>query len=190
MPQYFHFHSDETDFDHKLESHRCTAIRPNGQQCKKNTVMGLKYCYIHNKTQLHLQIKDSTIPQAGKGLFAVGKPNTIIFQDKQRICLYNGQLIDIEELIKRYGNDTGPYGIELHNHQFEDAAIKRGIGSLANHTNNKRKINARLSINKNNRAQLIATKNIKSGMEICFLIDYGDEYRFDENVESSTNNRK
>ena len=39
-----------------------------------------------------------------------------------------------------------------------------------------------------NRAQLIATKNIRGGHEI--LVNYGDDYRFDEYVFTSTTNNK
>ncbi len=191
MPKYFHFHSDNIDWDEQIQSKQCEAIKPSGERCKKHCVIGSDFCYIHTKNKLKLQIKKSSISQAGLGLFAFGPANKIIFKNNQRICLYNGEFIDEAELLERYADDTAPYGVRLHNEngqpRYEDAAIERGIGSLANHSKNKSKINARLSINKQNRAQLIATKDIKGGKEI--LIDYGNEYKFDEDVETSTNNK-
>ncbi len=187
---YFHFQSDDSFFNKKLKTMRCEAVKANGQQCKNHTTIGQNYCHVHRKSMLHLQIKDSTISQAGKGLFASG--TGIIFRKGDRICMYNGQLIDKEELLRRYHDDTAPYGIQLHKKngedQYEDGALERGIGSLANHSRIKSKINARLSISHNNRAQLIATKNIRGGKEI--FVNYGDDYRFDENVFTSTTNNK
>ena len=187
---YFHHHSNNENFNGKLKSIQCEAVKSNGQQCKNHTVIGQKFCHSHRQNTLHLQIKDSNIQGANKGLFAIGKG--IVFRTGARICMYNGQLIDVQELIRRYGYNTAPYAIQLHNEdgeqQFEDASIERGIGSLANHSCVKSKINARLSISRGNRAQLIATKNIRGGQEI--LVDYGDDYKFDEDVCSSTNHRK
>jgi len=187
---YFHFQSDDSNFNAKLQSIQCEAVKKNGQQCKNHTIIGQKYCHSHRRVLLHLQIKKSTIAEAGKGLFAIGKG--IIFRTGDRICMYNGELINARELIRRYHDDTAPYGIQLHNknghEQYEDAATERGIGSLANHSRNRNKINARLSISRNNRAQLIATKNIRSGTEI--FVNYGPDYRFNEDVCSSTNKSK
>ena len=187
---YFHVHSVGTDFNHKLESVQCEAVKQNCQQCKNHTVIGQTYCHVHRKSILKLQIKKSNIVNGGKGLFAIGKD--IVFKPGQRICLYNGELINVEELLRRYGDDTAPYGIQLHNKNgeavYEDGAIERGVGTLANHSKNKSKINARLSISKENRAQLIAIKNIRFGQEI--LVDYGPDYKFDKDVCSSTNNNK
>ena len=187
---YFHFQSDDSFFNKKLKTMRCTAVKANGQQCKNHTTIGQDYCHAHRKSILHLQIKDSTIANAGRGLFATG--SGIIFRKGDRICLYNGQLIDKEELLRRYHDDTAPYAIQLHKkngkNQYEDGALERGIGSLANHSKIKSKINARLSISYNNRAQLIASKIIRSGQEI--LVNYGSDYRFDEDVCTSTNNSK
>jgi SET domain-containing protein len=188
---YFHFQSDDTDFNDKLESIQCEAVKSNGQQCKNKTVIGHVYCHVHRRKILKLQIKKSNIVNGGKGLFAVG--DGIVFKPGQRICMYDGELIDVDELVRRYSNNTGPYAIELHDKDgeavYEDAAIERGLGSLCNHSQNKSKINAKLSISKKNRAQILAIKNIRAGQEI--LVDYGDDYQFDEvGVCSSTNTSK
>ena len=189
---YFHFHSktdEDPYFNGKLHSMQCEAVKSNAQRCKNHTVIGQTYCHIHRKKMLHLQIKKSTIQDAGQGLFAYGEEGKIIFKKGERICMYNGQLLNNLELLRRYREETAPYAIELHKKdgeaQYEDAATRRGLGSLANHSRNKSKINARLSIGWGNRAQLIATKNIRSGVEI--LVDYGPDYEFDDDVCTSTN---
>lgn len=191
---FFHFNSmdDDVKFDGKLKSMQCEAVKDNGDRCNNKTVIGHDFCHIHRKHMLHLQIKDSTLAEARKGLFAYGEKDKVIFKKGQRICLYNGELIDTDELIERYHDNTAPYTVQLHDkngeQQYEDAAMGRGIGSLASHSRNKSKINARLSINRENKAQLIATKNIKSGQEI--FVNYGPEYSFDDDVSTCTNRSK
>ena len=189
---YFHFSDGDIKFDGKLDSMQCEAVKDNGEQCNNNTVIGHDFCHVHRKHMLHLQIKDSTLTDAGKGLFAFGEANKVIFKKGSRICLYNGELIDTDKLLERYHDNTAPYTVQLHNKngepQYEDAAMERGIGSLANHSRNKSKINARLSINRGNKAQLIATKNIKSGQEI--FVNYGPDYKFDDDISTCTNRWK
>jgi hypothetical protein len=188
---YFHFHTDDINFDKKLSSRFCKFIKNNGQRCRNRCVIGLDYCHIHTKYVLKLQIKKSTIENAGKGLFAYGNPNEIIFKKNSKICDYNGQLISEETLNGRYDQYTAPYAIRLHKNKYEDASTVRGIGSTANHSNIKRKINARLSVKRDNTAQLMSTKDIKGGQEI--FVDYGDDYLFqdeDDNICTSTNRNK
>ena len=188
---YFHFSDDDVKFDGKLESMQCEAVKVNGNRCNNKTVVGHNFCHVHRKHMLHLQIKDSTIPNANQGLFAYGKQGEVVFKKGQRICLYNGEVIDNDELLERYGLNTAPYGIKLHNKdgepQYEDAAISRGVGALVNHTRNNSKINAKLSINRENRAQIMAIKNIKAGQEI--FVNYGNGYKFNEGI-SCTNRSK
>ena len=186
---YFHFQNDEVNFNEKLQSQRCEFLKRNNQRCKNRCLIGLELCHVHTKSQLHLQIKKLTIPDAGKGLFAVGLSNEIVFRVGQKIVDYNGEIIDEDELDERYGDGTGPYAVKLHRNLYEDASVFRGTGSLANHTNRKTKINARLSIKRNNTCQLICfKKNIKSGDEI--LVDYDNEYTFDDDTCISTNRSK
>ena len=105
-------------------------------------MIGLTYCHIHTKQYLKLQIKKSIIPDYGKGLFAYGPPNEIIFKKD------NGEIIDEKTLISRYEEYTAPYAIRLHRNKYEDEATIRGIGSIANHSDNESIINARFSIKK------------------------------------------
>ncbi len=192
---YYHFQADndeDIDFNEKLSSKQCEAVKSNGQQCRNKTVIGQIFCWIHRKHILNLQIKNSSLRNAGKGLFAYGRKNEIIFKPGQRICMYDGEIIDDEELADRYGEYTAPYAVQLHTRNgqeiYEDAGIERGLGSLANHSKNQSKLNARIGVSRQNRAQLIAIKNIKAGKEI--FVDYGDDYIIDKDVCSSTNRKK
>ena len=62
-----------------------------------------------------------------------------------------------------------------------DAALRRGIASLANHTIISR-TNARLSFN-TDKGILKASKNIRNGQEI--LVNYGADYRFQDSVHTT-----
>jgi len=140
--------------------------------------VGSPYCYQHLKSERHLTIKKSTIANAGKGLFAFGPENEVIFKKNETIIRYDGELIDDREVVNRYAEFTAPYVIELKQDEFEDGALERGAGSLANQG---RKNNARLGVyfkSTPHYALLKAIKNIYGGEEI--LVDYGDRYQFNE----------
>ena len=156
---------------------------------QKTSSNGNRHMLFTSKKKLFLEIADSTIQNAGKGLFA-RKPsataNAIVFKPNEFIAYYDGQVINHQELLERYGQWTAPYGIKLHHNQYEDAALSRGVGSLINHS--PRRANVRFSISANNKIKIIATKNIKNNAEL--FVNYGNEYNFNEPVSTSTNNRK
>ena len=71
---YFHFHSDDNKhIDRKLVTRRCEHVKENNQQCKNKITIGQKLCHIHRLNELHLKVKQSNIPNAGKGLFCVDR---------------------------------------------------------------------------------------------------------------------
>jgi hypothetical protein len=197
MPTYFHFHyHDATNpnksrvFSHKLDSQRCTFIKANGQQCKRQCVIGLPCCRSHLDLRYHVAVKPSTIPHSGLGLFAhdlYKGDNDIVFKAKEKICPYEGEIIDKRELEKRYGEKTAPYGIQIYNDRYEDAATHRGIGSLVNH---KSGIQANCEFMISNKFIWIrAKKNIRNGDEL--FVSYGRRYHLHERgVVSSTNHKK
>ena len=193
MVKYFHFHTPDGDnFDAELETHRCRAnSKASGTRCKNRVTIGLSTCWQHTMSQKFLQIRTSTIEGAGDGLFvrrmgAQDDRTIVVFKAGDVICQYNGEIISQQTLEERYGDNTAPYGVELRAGRKEDGAVARGIGTLINHY--PRKKNCRIAINRNNRAQIVATKNIRNGDEL--FVSYGRSYRFNEDVETSTNNRK
>ena len=113
--KYFHFHSDTHNLDKRLKTIRCEFVKPNKQRCKNRCEMGLSYCWIHTLQQYKVRVEQSTIPNAGLGLFVQDNKkgeNDIIFRKGDIICPYNGEIITPEELIERYGNYTAPYGLK------------------------------------------------------------------------------
>ena len=92
-------------FQSNLICEQCNALTKNGARCKRTVCIGLPYCFSHLASLKHLKIKPSTIPNAGKGLFAIDntkRPNAVIFNQNAVICEYNGEIIDKNELIHRY----------------------------------------------------------------------------------------
>ena len=188
MPYIFTFYiHHHIRFRAQMLTKECICHSANHMRCRNKTVIGSPYCWVHLLYQRHLRIKDSNIHHAGKGLFALNKDageNEIIFRKGTNIIRYDGEIIDHQELNRRYGDFTAPYGIEISQNRFEDGALERGAGTLINHTTRDR-ANCKFIISKNNRDDTLnhkivirATKNIRNGQEL--LASYGGNYRLNE----------
>lgn len=197
MVKYFHFHIPDLDiwYDAPLESTQCIDHNKNGTRCKRKVIIGAPYCSQHLKLKHFLVIQDSTIENAGIGLYAcdINKDeDAIIFKKNDRVCYYDGEVLTQDQFIERYrtppNKKTVPYTFALHNNEYEDGAIKRGVGTLVNHKP-ANQCNCKLSIGRNNRAQIIAIKDITNYSEL--FVSYSRSYRMlQEGVETSTNGRK
>ena len=191
MPKYFHFHSPTNTFNAPLKSHQCGFIKANQERCKRRVVIGLPMCPVHVVATYKLAIDDSELEHAGKGLFAFDKTKTVdevIFTPNQVICPYGGEEVDNDEMQRRYGDYTAPYGLQLgESDEYEDAALQRGIGSLINHY--PRKQNCKLDLSDDNKGQIVATEFIQNGQEL--YTSYGTQYKMRERgVSSGTNTWK
>lgn len=216
MPLRFTFKADKSAggrgvlFECDVQCQRCIGIsQRSGTRCKRTCCIGVPYCWQHLLSVAHLRIKDSTVAGAGKGLFCKltsrerkrrsgGRARTarlVVFRRGNVIVPYHGQLINERELVNRYDEKsidgtrvvteyTAPYAARLNRRQVVDAACKRGAGALANHKRG-RQANATLETSADGRSiVLVATKNIYDGDEI--FVDYGRNYRLDENVVAKT----
>ena len=178
MPKKFTFNvDDEPQFEGQLLTSRCSAITKSGTRCKRYCIIGYEMCHSHLGSEKFLKIKDSTIPQAEKGLFAFDRkkgPNETIFKKDQVITQYNGETITQAEKQNRYGNKTAPYAVQV-GRRIIDSALQRGVGSLANtrpaHNNATFSVSTRNNIPS---AKLKATKPIKNNQEI--FLSYGPAY--------------
>jgi hypothetical protein len=169
-----------------LLAEQCRYLKPDGEHCNRMVVTSIPFCPQHLAIELNLKVKKSTIPHAGKGLFAYDPnkgANAIVFRANQLICPYDGEIINNAELRRRYRQFTAPYGIQIANNRYEDAARIRGVGCYVNHSDNENLINCRLAVS-NNRIVIKATKIIKNNKEL--FADYGEDYRFDEKTHYST----
>lgn len=182
MPYYFTFKiNNQVRYTTQVQSIQCEDHTKTGARCKRRCIIGSPYCCTHLAYNHHLKIKPSLIPNAGKGLFAVDpltNQNDILFRNKDTICEYRGEVINLATLNERYApgkKNTAPYAVQLSANAYEDAAKIRGVGSLANKSPNNS--NATLSVYRG-RASLKATKNIRNGDEI--YLSYGSDYRMDQ----------
>ena len=94
---------NETIFDCFVTAYVCKAVNKNGTRCKRTTTtIGSPYCYTHLLNQKHIKIQPSTIPSAGKGVFAVDPkrlPGTIIFRNGDVIVPYASEWITTEDRV-------------------------------------------------------------------------------------------
>ena len=195
MPYQFTFKiNNNIQFQAFLQTKRCICISKNGNRCGKRVVIGAPYCWIHLLYQKHLRVEESNIENAGLGLFALDKSepdNAIIFRPGDKIITYDGQVINNDELVRRYTNQyTAPYSIKIKEDRYEDAALERGPGSLLNHANKSRS-NCEFVVSRNNRDKSLndlvfirAIKNIRNHQEL--LVNYGNDYDFDVNTSNTT----
>ena len=126
----------EQKFDCLLAQKKCKA-----DDCYMWVDIGLPYCDEHLKQILHVEIKESTIPNAGLGVFAyqpdVTKRNKPVFSPKKfSNLIYEGDVLTEAQLNDRYGAGetfSGPYILQS-NKKFVDSSCNRGVVSMINHT--------------------------------------------------------
>ena len=189
MPyKFIYYNPDETiRFQKNLITERCIFVnQKNGHRCSRKVAIGVDRCFQHRGD---LKVKQSLIPNAGKGLFAYDREspngNSIVYRPDEKIIEYLGERINKDELNRRYGDDknTAPYGLKINNNLFIDSATRRGIASLANKPSPHKQPNAKLSVNTTtHNASLKATKNIRNNQEI--LTSYGNNYVIQNNYKT------
>lgn len=193
MPQKkFRFYVNHAmTFQCQLESQQCEGLNRKGNQCRNRCVIGTPRCWVHLLKDNKVRIKQS---QFGKGLFAMDidkGPNEVVFKKNHTIVQYTGEIINRDELERRYGMYTAPYAVQQDADTFIDSACSRGVGSLINHQPEAR-ANCRFSYGRNNNIQVKATKNIRNGQELYLNYNKGvargeQRYLFNEQgIEHST----
>ena len=145
---------------------RCIAHINNGhgRQCKNHTNRGY-YCYVHEESIQHLQVKKSTIPNGGLGLFT-----TIDRKANKPIIPYEGKIIH------QHNDHNNHYVLELANNKFIDASNPNsGVARFSNTAKPRNRPivnNAKYTKSRQrNSANITAKKLIKKGKEI--LVSYG-----------------
>jgi SET domain-containing protein len=189
MPYTFTYKQSNDDvFKCRLEKYQCEYTNEKtGKRCKRHQYIGFPLCYQHLAMEAHLRIARATNIEHGKGLFAYNGTNNdeVVFKKDQRIIQYNGEVVNKEELDRRYGGtnaDTAPYAFQANKNSFIDSSCLRSAGSLANHRP-LRTANAKLYFySGDKKAYIKATKNIRNNEEI--FVNYGPNYRFMDNHET------
>jgi len=186
MPYTFTYkQSNDEVFKCRLQQYQCEYTNEKtNHRCKRHQYIGFPFCYQHLVKERNLRIAPATNPEHGKGLFAYnGTTNDdVVFPKDRRIIEYNGEIVNKEELDRRYGGtdaDTAPYAFQANKNTFIDSGCLRSAGSLANHRP-LRTANAKLYYAATNKTAYIkATKNIRNNEEI--FVNYGPNYRFMDN---------
>lgn len=135
-----------------------------------------KYCFQHTKKKKGLAIKDSTIRNAGKGLFAA--------RDLPRGTRlpYKGELLSVAEINRRYpGQTLGEYvlcfGRGRGRRCVDARSTQAGLGRYANDVRGTQlRPNAEFRDPRRGETwpALYLTRAVRAGEEI--LVSYGDEY--------------
>jgi SET domain-containing protein len=141
-------------------------------RCPKETTITHPYCSKHTKKVLGLSVRKSTVPKAGKGLFAERD-----FKKGEQIAKYAGEILTTAEYDERYGDDAmGAYGVQLDDNRVIDARkTTAGVARYAcDYHGSKKKPNAEYVAEEEiDEVWVVAIKKIKKGEEI--LTDYGEE---------------
>src|SRR4030042_4640470 len=134
-PYVFTFESPKRSWSARLFSMPCA-----GHNCLRRCSRTLPYCSEHLRSDYKVELKRTSLSdQDGEryeffGIFAVGVPGQRIFSRGEPIMPYLGEVSqDPEWLLKRYGNQTVPYGF-AHTGQlyYTDSALMRGAGASIN----------------------------------------------------------
>ena len=198
MPYKFKYSTtlNEVPFTCNIDCRQCEyKIKKNDNttvRCKMRVCIGLPYCWRHMRSQLHLRVAKSQIPEAGNGVYAYHPDANIqkVFKKGDSITTYDGEFIDKEEVDRRYTNSeevTAPYvySIGTSGNNFVDAACVRGVGGMFNFKpyTGKRNPNNVIAkkIKNENKVMLYAIRDIRNGEEM--FLDYGRNYNVNLNQE-------
>lgn len=158
--------------DTRIDCARCHATKKDGEQCTRRTCKYEKYCFQHNKSIRGTEIKKSSIPSAGDGLYV-----TRDFKKGERIASYDGDVVTYSEYASR---PVGSYGLGLSNNQVIDASSTQS--SMGRWVNSPRRTKKRSNsifeeVPGSNKGYIRATRNLRAGTEV--LVGYGSGYWID-----------
>ena len=155
-----------------LRCGRCTAKTTGGLRCRNRVCLGAPVCWQHTRRDKGLRLAKSTIPGAGRGVFALGRS----FRAGEIVCTYEGERMSKAQVDRRYPGDvTAPYTLCSPGGRCMDGACRRGVGSMLNGVMDGSH-NVVFDWHKG-RPVVRATRAIRDGDEL--LADYGPDYRFD-----------
>ena len=100
-------------FSCPVQSRQCYHVEDNVRCTKSTTIQ--PYCISHMKEQLQLEVKESTIKGAGKGLFASSREETNatlqkvpVFKRSELIHYFEGETMTYRQYEDRYGARFDP----------------------------------------------------------------------------------
>jgi len=153
-------------------SQRCTADTKTGKQCGMRTLHG-RYCWVHRAQLDGTRIKASSVPGAGKGLWAATRD----FRRGEVIAQYTGDLVPTAGGGQADGFGGSHYVLELSEAVSIDAArTNTADGRMVNDARGSgQRPNCRFSVDqRTKRATLRAVRHVKKGTEM--LVSYGRSF--------------
>ncbi|MBC7488608.1 MAG: SET domain-containing protein [Cytophagaceae bacterium] len=161
------------DLNHTIKvKARCAYKNEKGQRCKHITVVTHPYCEEHTRSELGFWVAQSTVPNAGLGLFTDRK-----YKRGDTVLEYSGEVITTKQYNERYVDfGYGEYGMTLGTRRVIDARkTSSGLGRyVCDAYGSELKKNVQYEDYKG-KINIIALRKIKSGSEI--LVSYGKEMR-------------
>jgi hypothetical protein len=148
---------------------RCRGITSDGTRCKRNTCVRRKLCWQHLRKQKGIDVRDSNIDGAAKGLVAYKT-----FKKGDKIARYTGEYKALEEA------EGSQYALQMSGGNVIDSTDSQdGLARYANTCRKANKDAGECTGNNakfvrdfaNNKARIKANKKIKKGREI--FVPYG-----------------
>ena len=128
---------------------------------------------IDAKEQDYLYIKESQIPESGKGLFTA----IPIYKDEV-VSIFKGKIISDTEAQRRATNGDDAYFINMPDGTIMDSMTVKCFAKYANDASgliqSSFKNNSRITLDENGKVCIVATKRISVGAEI--FCGYGSGY--------------
>ena len=112
-------------------------------RCKRESTYTLPFFWQHLKKVCHIRVGRTKLHKDVKRLDFLGLFACQPFKTGKKFCHYIGRKITHTEKDRRYGNKTAPYALEVNSKTVYDAALERGIGTLANTTVGRRDLKLR-----------------------------------------------
>lgn len=157
---------------------RCKAhSKKTKRRCKLRSCISLPYCHVHVGQETGLRVKQSLIPNAGKGLFAAKQ-----YKRADTVAYYTGEILTQAQMDARYGKGLAQYALQLAgNHYIDAVRTDSGVARYADTCDAPRgkknpcKNNVRFVHDRHKKAiKLQACTTIEPGSEIG--VSYGDDY--------------
>ncbi len=153
---------------------QCAYKKSDGQQCQLNTCRQFPYCWVHLRVVDGLQVKPSTVPGAGLGLFFVGNKRTDHVKARNPISCYSAKNVDTN------ASGTSDYIVKVGRSKFMNSEDKLNyVGRYINHsadpnveisgTHNIRERMGRFVLN------IRTKKRVNKGDEL--FLDYGPNFK-------------
>lgn len=178
------------EFSCKVHQNKCAKT-----DCYTWVDIGYPYCKEHLASEMKLEIKTSTNPDWGLGVFAYdptkqinlsrldimtsnAKKQAAVFQEFDVICDYDGEHLSQKQFEERYRTPIDLLGVYIvqnpkwrkQKKQYIDAACLRGVGSIINHQESANCI----FVPTRTKVQVQASRKIFHGQEL--YVNYGESY--------------